>query len=162
MIRKAEKKDAPQVYALLQEIVRLHHDGRPDIFSGLCPKYDIPALCEKMQSPQESIYVSVDGSDRVNGYVLCQYTEQNDPFFTQRPFRTLYVDDLCVAKNARGQGIGRALMETAKADAAARGCYHLELNVWACNPEALRFYTHIGMQPERHYMEWILQDASQP
>lgn len=46
MIRKAEEKDAPRVLELLKEIVKLHHEGRPDIFSGENPKYDIPALLE--------------------------------------------------------------------------------------------------------------------
>lgn len=156
MIRKAEEKDAPRVLELLKEIVKLHNAGRPDIFSGENPKYDIPALLRKFQNPQESIFVSVDENDVVNGYVMCVLEEKDDPFFTQRPYRTLYVDDLCVDKNARGGGIGKALMERAKEDARARGCYNLDLNVWACNTDAIRFYEKIGMQKQRQYMEMIL------
>lgn len=52
---------------------------------------------------------------------MCVLEEKDDPFFTQRPYRTLYVDDLCVDKNARGGGIGKALMERAKEDARVRG-----------------------------------------
>ena len=33
-IRKAEPQDAPRVLELLGDIARLHHEGRPDIFSG--------------------------------------------------------------------------------------------------------------------------------
>lgn len=156
MIRKAEEKDAPRVLELLKEIVKLHNAGRPDIFSGENPKYDIPALLRKFQNPQESIFVSVDENDVVNGYVMCVLEEKDDPFFTQRPYRTLYVDDLCVDKNARGGGIGKALMERAKEDARVRGCYNLDLNVWACNTDAIRFYEKIGMQKQRQYMEMIL------
>lgn len=156
MIRKAEPQDAPRVLALLREIVQLHHAGRPDIFSGEAPKYDAAALCEKFQNPQESIFVSVDEAGCVNGYVMCLLEEKDDAFYTQRPYRTLYVDDLCVDKAARGSGVGRALMQKAVEEARARGCYNLDLNVWACNEDAIRFYEKIGMQKQRQYMEIIL------
>ena len=156
MIRKAEEKDAPRVHELLKDIVQLHHEGRPDIFSGENPKYDVPALCEKFRKADERIFVSVDENDRVNGYVMCVLEEKDDPFFTQRPYRTLYVDDLCVDKTAQRGGVGKALMARAAEEARALGCYNLDLNVWACNENAIRFYEAIGMQKQRQYMEIIL------
>lgn len=100
--------------------------------------------------------MSVDENDRVNGYVMCVLEEKDDPFFTQRPYRTLYVDDLCVDKTAQRGGIGKALMARAAEEARALGCYNLDLNVWACNENAIRFYEAIGMQKQRQYMEIIL------
>lgn len=158
MIRKAEKKDAPRVLELLREIAALHHAGRPDIFSGADPKYDEAALCEKFGRENERIFVSVDENDRVNGYVMCVLQEKDEPLYTQRPYRTLYVDDLRVDKAARRKGVGRALMARAVEEARALKCYHLDLNVWACNEDAIRFYESIGMQKERQYMEMILAD----
>ena len=87
---------------------------------------------------------------------MCILEEKDDPFFTQRPYRTLYVDDLCVEKAARCGGIGKALMARATEEARALGCYNLDLNVWACNEDAIRFYEKIGMQVQRQYMEMIL------
>lgn len=156
MIRKAQAKDAPRVHALLEDIVKLHHEGRPDIFAGTSPKYDVPALIEKFQKDGEYIFVSVDENDYVNGYVMCLLEEKDDPFFTQRPYRTLYVDDLCVDKNAQKSGIGRALMARAVEQARELHCYNLDLNVWACNEDAIHFYEKIGMQKQRQYMEFIL------
>ena len=156
MIRKAEEKDAPRVLELLQDIVRLHHEGRPDIFSGASPKYDEAALREKFRNENERIFVSVDANVRVNGYVMCVLEEKDEPFYTQRPYRTLYVDDLCVDNTCRGQGVGRALMERAVEAAKELHCYNLDLNVWACNEDAIRFYEAIGMQKQRQYMEIIL------
>lgn len=156
MIRKAESKDIPRILELLREIVRLHHEGRPDIFSGADPKYDESALLEKLRRADERIFVSVDENDTVNGYVMCVLHEKDDPFFTQRPYRTLYVDDLCVDSHARKSGIGRALMQRAVDEAKAMGCYLLDLNVWACNEDAIRFYEKIGMRKQRQYMEIIL------
>ena len=89
---------------------------------------------------------------------MCVLQEKDEPFYTQRPYRTLYVDDLCVDKAARRKGVGRALMARAVEEARALKCYHLDLNVWACNEDAIRFYESIGMQKERQYMEMILAD----
>lgn len=155
-IRKAEPQDAPRVLELLGDIARLHHEGRPDIFSGEKPKYTTDDLCEKFKNPSEYILVAVDKTGTVQGYAMGILQEKDDPFYAQRPFRTLYIDDLCVAKEARGQGLGKALMQKAAEAAKALGCYHLDLNVWACNKNAIAFYEAIGMQKERQYMEWIL------
>ena len=145
MIRKAEEKDAPRVLELLREIAALHHAGRPDIFSGADPKYDEAALCEKFGRENERIFVSVDENDRVNGYVMCVLQEKDDPFYTQRPYRTLYVDDLCVDKAARRRGVGRALMDRAVEEARAR--------VLPPRPERL------GVQRGRHPLLRVHRDA---
>ena len=40
-------------------------------------------------------------------------------------FKTLYIDDLCVDENIRGQHIGRRLYEYVKQYAKETGCYNL-------------------------------------
>lgn len=156
MIRTAEPKDIPRILDLLRDIVRLHHEGRPDIFSDSSPKYDESALSEKLRRADERIFVSVDENDVVNGYVMCVLHEKDSPVFTQHPYRSLYVDDLCVDSRARQKGIGRALMQRAVEEAKAMHCYNLDLNVWACNEDAIRFYEKIGMRKQRQIMEIIL------
>ena len=78
MIRKAEEQDAPRVLELLQDIVRLHHEGRPDIFSGASPKYDEAALHEKFRNENElmesaedpeSFYINVIMQEKLELYL---------------------------------------------------------------------------------------------
>ncbi len=47
-------------------------------------------------------------------------------------------------------------MERAVEQARELHCYNLDLNVWACNTDAIRFYEKIGMQKQRQYMEFVL------
>ena len=83
MIRKAQAKDAPRVHALLEEIVKLHHEGRPDIFAGTSPKYDVPALVEKFQKDGEYIFVpDNENNSRINRCVTTGYTEKAGHFTT--------------------------------------------------------------------------------
>ncbi len=69
---------------------------------------------------------------------------------------TLYVDDICVDENARGQGVGRRLFEHVEKYARDEGFYNITLNVWAFNEGARAFYESCGMQVQRYGMEKVL------
>ena len=57
----------------------------------------------------------------------------------------LRVTQMWVAEEYRGQGYGRALMEFAKARAAALGCRALILETQSCNEGAIAFYQKQGL-----------------
>jgi len=62
--------------------------------------------------------------------------------FLARP--GLYLEDLFVEPEARGQGIGQALLEHLARLAAARGCGRFEWSVLDWNEGAIRFYQRMG------------------
>ena len=70
--------------------------------------------------------------------------------------KTIYIDDLCVDENLRGQHIGRALYDSVLAFAREQGCYNVTLNVWCCNEKAMKFYEACGLKPQKIGMEVIL------
>ena len=84
---------------------------------------------------------------------------KNDPDLTD--VKTLYIDDICVDSACRGQGVGRALYERCVAYARENGFYNLTLNVWTCNPGALRFYEAMGLAPQKIGMELVLENGEQ-
>ena len=45
-IRKAEKKDIPQIETLLFQVAKVHSDGRPDLFQSGQKKYTTEELEE--------------------------------------------------------------------------------------------------------------------
>jgi ribosomal protein S18 acetylase RimI-like enzyme len=55
-----------------------------------------------------------------------------------------WLEDLFVSEDARGQGLGRALLEECFAVARSRGCKRIELDVQADNTGALRLYESAG------------------
>lgn len=63
----------------------------------------------------------------------------------------LYVEDLFVKEEARGHGLGRALMAALAAVARDRGCPRLDLWVLHWNPTR-EFYHRIDM---RHMADWL-------
>ena len=56
----------------------------------------------------------------------------------------LYLEDLFVEPEARGQGIGQALLEHLARLAASRGCGRFEWSVLDWNEGAIRFYQRMG------------------
>ena len=154
MIRRAMEKDIPRLGELLCQVDLVHHRGRPDIFK-IGRKYSDAELSVLLRDEGRPILVAVDEEDRVLGYCFCIYQEHKDNAVLT-DVKTLYIDDLCVDETLRGRHIGRALYEAAASLAKESGCYNLTLNVWSCNPDALRFYEACGLVPQKIGMEKIL------
>ena len=70
--------------------------------------------------------------------------------------KTLYIDDLCVDESLRRKHIGKELYEAAVKLAKDSECYNLTLNVWSCNPSAMKFYETQGLVPQKVTMELVL------
>ncbi len=151
-IRNAVPGDLEAVNDLLQQVLTVHHEGRPDLFKEKGKKYTDSELLAIFDNPLTPVFVyERDGA--VLGYAFCELKHQESG--SLQPLSTLYLDDLCVSREARGQHIGKALFEHVKAFAKARGCYNLTLHVWECNPGARAFYESLGMQPQYTSMEVI-------
>ena len=154
MIRFATEKDIPKIGDLLRQVCLVHHNGRPDIFNA-GRKYSDEDLRDLLTDPTRPILVAVDEADAVQGYCFCIYQQHKDDAVLT-DVKTLYIDDLCVDETLRGQHVGRTLYEAALSLARENGCYNVTLNVWSCNPNALRFYERMGMVPQKIYMEKVL------
>lgn len=155
IIRRAEKEDMPGINSLLFQVLEVHHQGRPDIFKGNCKKYTDEQLLDIIQDDKRPVFVGVDEEGKVLGYAFCvlkQYLDNN----VLTDIKTLYIDDLCVDENVRGQHIGKQLYEYVVQFAKEQACYNLTLNVWALNEGARRFYEKCGLVPQKTEMEKIL------
>jgi ribosomal protein S18 acetylase RimI-like enzyme len=153
-IRRATVKDTDAINALLRQVLEVHHKGRPDIFKSDTKKYTDEELEKIISDDSKPIFVALDG-DIVKGYAFCVFQQYiNNNILTD--IKTLYIDDLCVDKNFRGQHIGKQLYEYVIDFAKKNGCYNVTLNVWSCNENALRFYEKCGLVPQKIGMEKIL------
>lgn len=154
-IRKAEEKDIPGIIELLGQVLQIHAEIRPDIFIPGTTKYTVSELTELLKSEKNPIYVAVNEDDVCLGYAFCQLKEQ--PFSNNMVhFKSLFIDDLCVDKQARGQHIGERIFEYVKQEAKKMGCYEVTLNVWNGNTSAEKFYEKMGMKTKKRQMEYIL------
>lgn len=156
-IRFAQIGDVPRILTLLQQVGQVHHQGRPDIFRTDAQKYGASQVIAMLGKPGTAIFVAAE-EDAVLGYCFCFVKEhRKDPVITD--YTELYIDDLCVDENVRGQRIGKALYETACRYARQQRCRSVTLNVWCCNENALKFYERCGMKPQKIGMEYILEES---
>ena len=155
MIRKACPKDIQRIIELLHQVNMVHHVLRPDLFKPHTTKYNEQELEVMFDDDSDSKPIFVFDNGEVMGYAFCQISEVKDNQLLE-DIKTLYIDDICVDENARGQHIGKALYEFVRDYARSIGCNNITLNVWEGNDAALSFYKNMGMQIRKTTMETIL------
>lgn len=155
-IRRATLTDIDGINKLLYEVHKVHSDKRPDLFKVGSKKYTNEELAKIIVDDNRPIFVYVDNDD-ILGYAFCVFIKNNSNSLTD--ILSLYIDDLCVDENSRGQHIGKQLYEYSKDFAQKSGCYNLTLNVWSCNASAMKFYESCGLKPQKVHMETIFDKS---
>lgn len=101
----------------------------------------------------ETLLARLDG--RAVGYAVYLYTYSS---FLARP--TLWLEDLFVVPEARGRGVGRALLRRLGREAAAHECGRMEWAVLDWNRPAIEFYDRLGARPLGEWITYRLDGAA--
>jgi len=99
-----------------------------------------------------SIFVAVDENNDVAGYIAAHWLPY---LFLAGPEG--YVSELFIHPEGRGQGLGRQLLDTIKAEARQRGCVRLSLLNARQRESYMRgFYQKQGWQERDHMANFVL------
>lgn len=132
-IRPATAADLPLIAQFIRDLAdyeKLAHEVR----------FDEAALGEKLFGPRpyaEVVIGEIDGAPQ--GFALFFH---NFSTFEGRP--GLYLEDLFVRPEARGSGLGKALLAHLAGLCAIRDCARLEWSVLDWNSPAIGFYQSLG------------------
>ncbi len=132
-IRAATPADLPLIAQLIRDLAeyeRLSHAVRFD--EGM-----LEAYLFGIHPMAEVVIGEVDGA--AHGFALFFH---NFSTFEGRP--GIYLEDLFVRPEARGSGLGRALLGHLAQLATERGCARLEWSVLDWNASAIGFYRKLG------------------
>ena len=157
-VRRAVSKDIPEIARLLYQVNNVHADIRPDLFVHDLRKYtdeEIKAIIKSDETPVFVCYEDVN-SEVMLGYCFAVFEKKHG--HSLQPVKTLYLDDICVDENARGRHIGKLLYDSVLDYAKKEGFYNITLNVWSCNPGAMKFYEAMGLKPQKIGMEKIIKN----
>ncbi len=138
-IRPATRADIPRVYELICELAE-YENAREQVETT-------PEILERDGfglSPLYSLLVADNGS-HVVGMALCYFR------YSTWKGKRLYLEDLIVTEAARGQGVGKALLNATIALARQTDCSGLMWQVLDWNESAIRFYEKFGVRMET---EW--------
>ena len=100
-IRKAIPSDIPVLNHLLEQVLLVHHKVRPDIFKESGRKFNDEELKTLMSQENTPIFVFENEEGKILGHLFCIIKEPQS--LAQTPIKTLFIEDLCVDENARGQ-----------------------------------------------------------
>lgn len=154
-VRRAKKSDIQRILELLVQVDMVHHNGRPDIFKGPATKYNEQELEVIIDGDTTPVFVCENEDGNIMGHAFCVHKQVlDDSVLTD--IKTLYIDDICVDEAFRNQSVGKALYQHVIEYAKDEGFYNVTLNVWSCNPGAIKFYEAMGLKPQKIGMEQIL------
>ncbi|MFM6932604.1 MAG: N-acetyltransferase family protein [Novosphingobium sp.] len=141
-IRPAARADLPLIAQFIRDLAayeQLSEDVR----------FDEAVMGEKLFGARpyaEVVIGEVDGT--AQGFALFFHN-----FSTFEGLPGIYLEDLFVRPNARGSGMGKALLAHLAALAVERGCARLEWSVLDWNAPAIGFYEKLGA---RGMDEWTV------
>jgi len=132
-IRPATSLDVPLILRLVRELAEFERE--PDAVEATEPMLQAALFGERPSA--EAVIAEVDGV--AQGFALFF---QNFSTWTGRP--GIYLEDLYVTPDARGVGVGTALLRHLAGIALDRGCGRFEWAVLDWNEPAIRFYRTMG------------------
>ena len=146
-IRPATPADLPLIAEFIRDLAayeKLSHEVR----------FDEAKLGEKLFGPRpyaEVVIGEIDGAPQ--GFALFFH---NFSTFEGRP--GIYLEDLFVRPEARGSGLGKALLAHLAKLCVERDCARLEWWVLDWNEDAIRFYRALGAIPMDEWTVFRLTD----
>ncbi|MCL1987505.1 MAG: GNAT family N-acetyltransferase [Firmicutes bacterium] len=151
MVRLAKQWDIDGILRLLAQIADMHRQNRPDIFKETGQKYD-KADIEKMLADETSpIFVAVNGQNKVLGYCFCNLRKADHPVLKENI--RLHIDDFCVDSAMQNKGIGKKIFARVLEFANYKQINQIDLDVWAFNQNAIKFYESLGFSTQKITME---------
>jgi GNAT superfamily N-acetyltransferase len=142
-IRQAESADVAAVLALYAQI---------DFNNGdvLSEAEALKIFAEFSRYPSYRLFVAMNGTQVVGSYALLVMHNM-----AHGGMSSAVVEDVVVASAFQGRGIGRQLMDHAKEQAKAAGCYKLALSSNRKRHAAHAFYESLGF--DQHGLSFVIE-----
>jgi GNAT superfamily N-acetyltransferase len=148
MIRPAQAADIPAIHQMIRDLAA-YERGLHEVSAT---QNDLRAA---LLAGQPSLFAHVaDDGGRAVGFALWFLS-----YSTWAGSHGIYLEDLYVKPEQRGQGHGRALLAELAGICVERGYQRLEWSVLGWNSPALRFYESLGAVP---IDEWTVHRLTGP
>lgn len=105
---------------------------------------------KKWCAKQDGVMLVADSGGKLLGYACVMTRCEEDGTDQEIPYLYGYVADLVVTEKARGQGIGRRLLEACEKLVRDKGQTIFRIGVLAGNEKAIRLYHSFGFK-DLHY-----------
>ncbi|HET6670088.1 MAG TPA: GNAT family N-acetyltransferase [Pyrinomonadaceae bacterium] len=148
-IRPANESDVPLILEFIRELAVYEK------------------LLDRVEATEARLREALFGTRPVASCILAYQAERPVAFalyyFTYSTFAGLpglYLEDLFVKPDCRGQGLGQALLRHLAKLAKDKGCWRIEWAVLHWNQSAIRFYEKLGAVPMNEWAVYRLSGAA--
>jgi len=149
-IRLFTMDDYDEVCRIVAQLDKLHRDVYPHYFREAFPTRERDYLETFVTDDERAMFVA-EQDGKLGGSIAVEVRHAaNIPIL--QPHSYVQIDELIVDEEARGSGIGQALMQAAHEWGQARGITEFNVGVYAFNEDAIRFYKKLGYEISRHVM----------
>jgi GNAT superfamily N-acetyltransferase len=147
-VRFATSRDAELVHQLI--VALAHYEREPDAVEVTVD--GLRAQLASERPPFECLIAEEAGEPR--GFALFFHS-----YSTWTGKQGIYLEDLFVPEEHRGQGVGRRLLSELAALALERGCARLEWSVLDWNQPSIDFYEALGATAMRSWIPFRIAGA---
>ena len=141
LVRTLGQADVPRLLELIDGLADYERLSRPD------PDARDRLVADALASPPRFRTLLAEVEGEVVGYAIYFYTYST---FRARP--SLYLEDVFVLPERRGEGAGLALFRACAREAVAQGCARMEWQVLSWYRPSIEFYERLGA---RHLDDWL-------
>jgi GNAT superfamily N-acetyltransferase len=134
VVRTASSPDREQVWALARDLAT-SYEVDADAFT---------TTFDQLTSAPDVLFLVAEVDGRIDGYLMGQ---RHHTFHANGP--VVWVEEVMVAAEQRGRGIGRALMSAAEHWAREQNAAYVSL----ATRRAAEFYTALGYEPSATYFK---------
>lgn len=144
IIRFAKESELVRVNELRKLVNDLHVEGKPEIFRAGFNDELRDFIYKIWKDPEQKIVVA-ELNGVVCGFAVLHHIHRpENPFMLERDF--MDVDEFCVDKEYRRQGIATKMMSFIRNYTKEKGIKRLELNMWEFNQDALHFMRQLDLK----------------
>ncbi len=146
VLRAARREDAAELLRLIRELAR-YEKAEDQV------ETDEAQLASTLFDPGATAHAIVAEQDgRLVGMAIYFFN-----YSTWQGRNGLYLEDLFVEPEQRGDGIGKALLARLAAIAVERDCGRFEWSVLDWNTPAIQFYESLGAQAQSEWVRYRLE-----
>jgi GNAT superfamily N-acetyltransferase len=145
-IRHASREDLSGFLQLHAQVHALHLQRRPDQFKETERAAIEARFQELLASATAKVWIA-DMAGKVVGYAIEIVIERAENTWCPAR-RWCDIEQICVERSHRREGIATALMQAIVDSANAAGIREVELNSWAFNQDAHRAFEAFGFTPK--------------
>jgi ribosomal protein S18 acetylase RimI-like enzyme len=144
-VRRIHRRDLNRVWEFLKRVFRdvireTVEYQRPRLKKHFFEIYEEDGIEQVLFEAKKGVKYELVGYAEYAYEIVGSDNWMNHRYFEKRCMRPLFVEELAVAPEYHGLGVGSFMLEQVEHAARLRGCTHVVLEVAENNKEALKFY----------------------